>query len=171
MGGQELAVEQGEALGLERCNQMDQCDLGGIARAGKHALAEECRSKPHSIKAAYQGSRLIANFQTVGMAAPVQGRIQRLDRLVDPGVKTSRRCRRTSCQHSLEIGVGGNLIRLPAHRPGQPAWNVEAVERQDPPVQGIDKEQPGIIAPVRHGENPACIAIQQGIRPKGSFTH
>ena len=70
--GQELAVEQGEAAEPEARHEMDEGELGGVAGAAEHALAEEGAAEDHAIQAADQGLAL-PDLDRMGMALTVQG--------------------------------------------------------------------------------------------------
>ena len=54
MLGRELRVQQGEPAVDQPGDQMDQCDLAGVARAAEHALAEEGGPERHAVKPADQ---------------------------------------------------------------------------------------------------------------------
>ncbi len=66
--GDILRVEQAIAAGLEPRDQMHQRDLGRVARAMKHALAEECAAERDTVKAADKFVAVI-DFDGVAMTA------------------------------------------------------------------------------------------------------
>ena len=59
MLGEELRVEQPKAAGSKPREQMHERDLGGVARAVKHALAEERAAQAHAVEAADQRAVLV----------------------------------------------------------------------------------------------------------------
>ena len=83
MIGDELRVEQAIAAGLEPRDQMHQRDLGGIARAVKHAFAEERAAERHAVKPADQLVAVI-DLDGVAMAAldTARGRCVRMRALI-----------------------------------------------------------------------------------------
>jgi hypothetical protein len=68
--GNELAVEQLEAADFQACHEVRQGNLGGVALAAEHTLAEKSAAKPHAIKAADQFP-ILPRFDRVRMAAPM----------------------------------------------------------------------------------------------------
>src|SRR5262249_50005006 len=80
--GHELGVEQLEAAGLEPRHQVHERDLGGIARAVKHALAEEGAAERDAVEAADQRLVLV-DLEAVAMPPLVQLAVELADALVD----------------------------------------------------------------------------------------
>ena len=67
MVGDELRVEQPEAAGPQPRHQMHQRDLGGVARAMEHALAEERAAERDAVEPADQRIAVI-DLDGVAMA-------------------------------------------------------------------------------------------------------
>src|SRR6266849_2016065 len=109
---------------------MDKRNLGSVARAMEHALAEECAAKRHPIKTADQRLAVI-HLQTMAMTALVELAIKLLDTGVDPGARTARPGLCAALEHGVEIAIDGDGETVGAHGAGQPRGHVKAVERDD----------------------------------------
>jgi hypothetical protein len=82
--GDELRVEQGEPAMLEAAGEVNQGDLGRVALAMKHRLAEEGGSEPHAVKPADQAA-VEVGFDRVAVAKVEQFAVETADAGVDPG--------------------------------------------------------------------------------------
>src|SRR5260221_100784 len=87
MVGHELGIEQPKSARLEARHQMHECDLGGVARAMEHALAEIGPPERDPVEAADQAIAIV-DLDAVAMTALVQLAIERADTVVDPGART-----------------------------------------------------------------------------------
>ena len=67
MVGHELGVEQAEAAGLQPRDEMHERDLGGVARAVEHALAEEGAAEADAVEPADQRVAVV-DLDRVAMA-------------------------------------------------------------------------------------------------------
>src|SRR6185369_6996745 len=81
--GYELRVEQTVVSGLEAGGKMHEGDLRSIARAVKHALAEEGAAEAYAVEAAHEFGALI-HFDGMAVAAVVELTIEAADADVDP---------------------------------------------------------------------------------------
>src|SRR5262249_35219931 len=87
--GDELRIEQLETAGPQPRGKVDERDLGCIARAVKHALAEERATKRDAVEPADQCAALV-HFETVTMATLVELAVEDADAAVNPGARPSR---------------------------------------------------------------------------------
>src|SRR5689334_13056421 len=104
MLGDELGVEQAIAACLKPRDKMHERDLRRIARAMKHALAEEGAAQRHAIEAADQFDALI-DLDGVAVAALEQCAIDAPDARVDPGPATVGLRLGATVDHGLEVAV------------------------------------------------------------------
>ena len=118
MGGEELAVEQAEPAHPEPRDEISERDLGGVAGAAEHALAEEGRAEPDAVEAADQAVVLPA-LDRMGVAAIVELGIGGLDLGVDPGVGPVRGGRGAGRNGGGEGAVGGDREAVRAQRLGE----------------------------------------------------
>ena len=158
--GHELAVEQAKAALDQPRHEMDQRDLGRIALAAEHALAEERRADRDAIEAADQLA-LAPAFDAVRMAAREQLAVERQDRLVDPALGMAGPRLGAGPHHAGEIGVGADLEDVLPHGARQTLGQVEAVERQHRAQPGIEPVELGIVAALAHREDADAIGLQQ----------
>ena len=84
MFGDELGVEQAVMAGLEPRHQMDEGDLGGIARAVEHALAEKGASEADAVEAADQFAAFV-HLNRMAVSALVEPAVEAADASIDPG--------------------------------------------------------------------------------------
>src|SRR6185437_11761445 len=104
MLGDILRVEQLEAARDQPRHQMHQRDLGGIADAVKHALAEKGATEIDAIEAAGEIA-VLPDLDAVAMAELMQPGIELADALVDPGVLAARLRRGAAGHDRLEGGI------------------------------------------------------------------
>src|SRR5690606_8698971 len=104
MFGYELRVEQGEAAMAQAGDEMDEGDLGGIACAMKHALAEERAAERHAVEAADQLS-VLPHLDVMAVAEVEELPVERPDAPVDPGALAAWRRRGTARDDRFEISV------------------------------------------------------------------
>ena len=104
MIGDELRVEQPVAAGLEPRHQMHERDLGSVARAMEHALAEERAAEADAVEAADQFVVLI-DLDAVAMAEVVELAIERADARVDPGAGAAGLRLGAAVEHGIEVAV------------------------------------------------------------------
>src|SRR3546814_3888207 len=86
------------------------------------------------------------------MAPGVQRDEQPEDLGVDPGVGALLGGLGAAGEGAGEVEVAGHLELPPQHRPAEAARDVEAVQRDDAAVVGIDEEQARIVAALGHRE-------------------
>jgi len=87
--GLELAVEQHVAAQLQPGHQMGERDLGGVAFAAEHALAEEGPAQRDAIEPAHKLLPAPA-LQTMGSAELEQLAVELADGIIDPSLRMSR---------------------------------------------------------------------------------
>jgi len=161
--GQELAVEQFEAADLQPRDQMRERDLGCIARAAEHALAEKGRAQPHAIQPANYLA-VLPGLDRMRIAAPVELGISDLDIGIDPGIRTTRGRLRAMRDDFAEGAVDGDGIAIRPDRLGKRVRKMESVERQHTALLGFDPKDIVGIARARHREYPDRVSAQQQIR-------
>src|SRR3954469_24246662 len=128
--GHELRVQQLEPAGLEPGHEMHERNLGRVACAVEHALAEERAAKWHAVKTPDEGVALV-DFQTVAMAAIVQLAIEDADARIDPGARAVGLRLRAALEHGVEVPVHGDGEAVGAHRADEPRRHVKTIERND----------------------------------------
>ena len=102
-----LRVEQPVSAGLEPCDQMDERDLGCIARAVEHAFAEEGAPKRHAIEPADETITLI-NLDRMTMASIEQRAIDAADASIDPGAGAILFRLGATLDHRIEVAIDMN---------------------------------------------------------------
>jgi len=165
--GDELAIEQLEAADPQACHQMRQPDLRGVAHPAEHALAEIGAAERHAVEAADQRAADVArapDLDRMGVAVAVQDVVGLLDLAVDPGLGAIARRLRAVAHHLGEGTIGGHREAIRAQRLPQRVGEVEAVERQHAALLGLDPEDVGGVAAVRHREHAHRISAQQEVR-------
>src|SRR6202045_1148118 len=100
--GDELRVEQAVMTGLQPRHQMHQRNLGSVAGAVKHALAEKRASETDAVKAADQVLAVI-DLNRMTVAALVEFAVQVVNAGVDPGSAASRHRLRAAVDNGGEI--------------------------------------------------------------------
>jgi hypothetical protein len=128
--GLELAIEQGEAAGLQPRDQMREGDLRGVAHPGDHRFAEEGSAEREAVEPAGQPVAVPA-LDRMREAAAVELEEDALDRAVDPGVGPVRRDSAQSRMMLFEFRIGGDAETIGEDRLAERARKVEIVERQD----------------------------------------
>ncbi len=155
----ELAIEQREVAGLQSGHKPRQRDFGCIGRAAEHALAEERATELHAVEAAYQFIAL-PDLDRVRVTRAVKRNHCMLELGVDPGflalgTRRDHAGKGTVMRHGEPVGP-----ERPAKRPR----NMEAVERNNCAVPGLDPEQLLGIAAVGHREDARRVALEQEAR-------
>src|SRR5690349_20021830 len=80
----ELRVEQPVAADFQPRDEMHERDHGGVARAMKHALAEEGAAERNAVQSADQHVSLV-HFHRVAISALEQRAVDASDARIDPG--------------------------------------------------------------------------------------
>src|ERR1041384_1847951 len=110
MVGQKLGVEQAVSAGLESRAEMHQRALRGVARAVKHALAEERATQVDAVKTTDE-RRAVIDLDRVAVADLEQAAIERADLGVDPGAGAARPRRRAAVDDRIEVAIAGDRER------------------------------------------------------------
>src|ERR1700720_1530910 len=97
----ELRIQELESPRFEPSDEMDQRDLGRVARAVEHALAEESAAKGHAVESADEIVPLV-DFEAVAMPPLVELAIERADSCVDPVTRSARPGVGASLEHRIE---------------------------------------------------------------------
>jgi hypothetical protein len=158
MLGHELAIEQAESADPQPRHQPGEGDLGGVRADRKHALAEKGAGETHAIEPADQHVFLPA-FDRMGVAGFVQPVVAALDRGVDPGLGPLR----ATADDGGEGGIAGDGEDVGAQRLAERAGEVEAIEREDRALAGLDPENLARFPAVSHREDADGISAQQQI--------
>src|SRR2546423_15603035 len=109
---------------------MHQRDLGRIARAVEHALAEERAAEAHAIKPADERIAVI-DLDGVAMAQFEQAAIEPADRAVDPSARALRAGLGAALDDGIEIAVARDGEARAAHGSREPHRHMERVEPHD----------------------------------------
>src|SRR5919201_2254874 len=104
---------------------MHQRNLGSVAGAVKHALAEERACETHAIEAAHEHV-LIVDFDRMAISVVEQCAVEPSDPVVDPGAATARLGLGTAVDHCIEIGVAYDAKAIAADRARQTRGDMEA---------------------------------------------
>src|SRR6516162_7414784 len=139
---------------------MHERDLGGIARAMEHALAEKRAPQRDPIESADQ-HRALVNLEAVAVPPLVELAVKCADARVDPGARASRPGLRTSVKHAVEVAVDCYAKAIRSHRANKPGRDMEAVERNDATFLRLDPEQRWIIRALGHRKYSAGIGLEQ----------
>src|ERR1700730_4934516 len=126
----ELRIQEFESPRFEPSDEMDQRDLGRVARPVDHALAEESAAKGNAVESAHEIVPLV-DFEAVAMPPLVELAIERADSSVDPGTRTARPGLGAGLEHRIEVALDGHGEMVGAHGPCEPRRNVKAVKRDD----------------------------------------
>src|SRR5436190_2507847 len=161
--GHELRVEQPKSAGLEARHEVHQCDLGGIARAVEHALAEERAAERNAVEPADELLALV-DLETMAMAPFVELAIEHADAPVDPSARAPEARLRAALEHRVEIAVDGDGETVGAHGAGKPCRHVEALERNDTAQLRLDPIERRVVRALRHGKDAAGIGLEQHLR-------
>src|SRR5690242_7332898 len=122
---------------------MDQCYLGGIALAAEHAFSEESRAYGDAVQSADKPP-VFAALDAVGIAAIEQLAVELDDWLVDPAFGMAGPRLGTSPHHLSKLSIGGDLKGAGPDSPGEPSWQMEAIERQHGAQSRIEPIELGI---------------------------
>src|ERR1700726_4339510 len=126
MFGDELGVEQPETASLESRHQVHERNLGGVAGAVKHALAEEGAAETDAVEAADQRVAVV-DLDGMTVAALVELAIQVMNAGVDPGAAASLPRLRAAVDDGVEIPIDDDGETVGAHGARQAVRHVEAV--------------------------------------------
>src|SRR6185437_4352473 len=107
------------------------------ARAMEHALAEESAAEAHAVEPADERVPVIG-LHRVAVPDAIEAEIEVADTPVDPGASASGLGLGAAVDHRLEVAVAHDRELLGAHRAGEPARDVESVERDDAALLGLD---------------------------------
>ncbi len=160
MRGDELAVEQLPAAGLEPRHQMRQRDFRRISRAADHRFAEKGTTERNAVQAADQIVPRPA-FDAVRMAELEQSLIARLDDGVDPRRRPIVGGLGAQRHHRAERGVGRDAKPVGDDDFPEALRQMEAAERQDRTQSRFDPMDRRVIRPVGHREQPLRIGAEQ----------
>src|SRR6185295_2423463 len=163
MLGDELGVEQTEATGDQPRAQEHQRHLAGIARVGKHALAEEGAVEPHAVEPANQAVAR-PGLHRVAVAGVEQIAVKTANAAVDPGGAPTRTGHGTAVDHCLEVVINSDLVAALADRACQALWDVHRMQRQDAPLLRLDPIERRVIAALGHGKYAASVGLQEDLR-------
>ena len=161
--GHVLGVEQLESADLEPGHEMHERDLGRVARAMEHALAEERPPERDPVEPADQRVALV-DFEAVAMAALVELAIEHADARIDPRARPAVASLRATFQHAVEVAVDGDGEAVGTHRSGEPRGNMKAIERNDAAHLRLDPVEGRVLRAVRHGKDAAGIGLEQHFR-------
>src|SRR5438445_8879807 len=114
---------------------MHQRDLGSVALAVEHALAEIGPPERNPVEAADQAIAVV-DFDTVAMAALVELAIERADSVIDPGARPIGQRLGTAVDHPVEIAVDGDDEPVGTHGAGETRRHMKAIDRNDPALFG-----------------------------------
>src|SRR5947209_18269795 len=154
----ELRIEKPELAPAQARDEMDECDLRGVATRVEHALAEERRAEAHAVQAADEPA-FEPGFHCVDVSAVEQRAIQPPDRPVDPGLAALRaRCRAT-LDHRIEIAVDPDLVTIAANHLGETLRDDEAIERENAARLGVDPEEVILLSALRHRKQADGIGL------------
>lgn len=104
MVGHELAIEQREIADLETRDEPGERDLGSIAGAAEHALAEERAAELDAVKPANELARA-PDLDGMSMTRAVQREHRAFELRVDPGLLAVG----AGPDHCPEVAVAGDV--------------------------------------------------------------
>src|SRR5665213_4247077 len=116
--------------GAQSRNQVHQRNLGGVARALKHAFTEEGSPKRNTIQTANQIVAVI-NLDGMAMAEVKQATIDFADARVNPGAGAPVCWLSAAIDDGVEIAVHVHAEGCGAYRAGKPRRHMEPGERND----------------------------------------
>jgi len=169
----ELAIEQFGPAAPQRRDQPCQRDFRGIAGAAEHALAAEHPGKADAIEPADQHFGSVRTFlpgdglphlDRMGLAMAVQRAVAFGDAVADPAVLGLEAGRGAGIDHRVKGLVAGYAEAPAPQGARKAAGKVKPAQRQDRPHARLDPIDFGIVAAVRHRENPGAIGLEQQFR-------
>jgi len=160
MFGQELAIQELEPADFQACDEVGERDLGCVARAAEHALAEEGGAQPHAIQAADE-LIVLPGLDRMGVTASVQFGISCLDIGIDPCIGTARGRFGAVRDDVAKRFIDRDGIAIGPDRLGERMREMEAVEGQHAALLGLDPEDIVRVARARHREDPDGVSAQQ----------
>ena len=163
MIGHELRIEELESAGLETRDEVHERDLGSVARAVEHALAEERATERDAVKTADEGFAVV-DFEAVAMTPVVQLAIEHADARVDPRARAAGAGLGAALKHRVEVAVDGDGEAVRAHGAGEAGRQVKAIERDNAALLGLEPIERRILGALRHGEDAAGIGLEQDLR-------
>src|SRR5207244_6495323 len=101
MVGDELRIEQDEATRFQPGHQMDERDLGGVARPMEHAFPEEGAAETDAIESAHEFGPVI-DLDGMAVTDPIEPAIEIADAPVDAGASAPGLRFRSAVDHRLE---------------------------------------------------------------------
>src|SRR5262249_4477748 len=158
--GHKLSIEQLEAAGPQTRDQVDEGDLGSVARAVEHALAEEGAAERDAVEPTDQQIAVV-DLNAVAMAALVELAIEHTDAGIDPGALAAGLRLSAAIQHAVEVAVDHHGKAVRSHRTREPAGQMKTVERNDPAHLGLNPVERRIVRALGHGKDAARIGLEQ----------
>src|SRR6185369_51997 len=149
-----------EAAGAQARDQMDERDLGRVARAMEHAFAEEGAAERDAVEAADQRVAVV-DLDAVAMPALVELVVEHADAGIDPGALTPWLRLGAAVQHAVEVAVDHHRKAVRSHRTGEPARQVKTVEWNDPAHLRLDPVERRIVRALSHRKDAAGIGLEQ----------
>ena len=155
----ELRIQQRIAAGLQPCGEMHERDLARIPHAGELAFGEKGGCEAEPVKTA---DELVfePDLDAVGEPARVQCHEHIDDGGVDPGVAAIGSLLRAAADDVAKGGIDRDRITVRFDGRGEPARNMELVERQDAALVRPDPEDVLGVAALGHGEDAEAIGQQ-----------
>src|SRR5262245_32221543 len=163
MLGDELGVEQTEAARDQPRAQEHQRHLAGIARVGKHALAEKGAVERHAVEPADQAAA-DPGLHRVAVAGVEQIAVKAANAAVDPGGAPARAGHGTAVDHAFEVVIDPDLVAALADRARQALGDVHRIERQNAPLLRLNPIKGRVVATLGHGEYAASVGLQEDLR-------
>jgi hypothetical protein len=158
-----LRVQQTIAADAQARDEVHEGDLACVARGAEHALAEEGGAERDAVEPAHQRVARPA-LHAVRLPPQEELAVEGLDRRVDPGVGAVGADARALGDDLLEGGVDADLERIATHRAGEPARDVQIVQREDSPALGVDQEDALVVPAVGHREDAVAVAGDEVLR-------
>src|SRR5208282_4305672 len=140
--------------------QMDEGDLGGVAGAVEHALAEKSASEADAVEAADQRAAFV-NLNRVAISALVEPAVEVTDASVDPGAGAPGHRLRAAVEYGIEIAVDGDRETIGTHRACEAVRHVEPIQRNDAPPFWLDPIEGRVFRAFGHRKDAAGIGLQQ----------
>ena len=160
--GDELGVQQPEAAKAQSRDEVHQGHLRGVPRHAEHALAEEHAADRHAVEAADQMA-VLAGFHRVGVAELVQFAEQPLDLRVDPGVVATGGGLGAAGDGGGEVLIDRDGEGVRQHGAGEPARQMEAVQRQDAAALRVQPVEAFAATGLRHREQAVSVGPQHEV--------
>ncbi len=158
VGGAPLRVEEGEAALAEAVDEGDEGDLGGVADAVEHGLAEKGAADGDAIEAAGEVT-FVPGFDGVGGAALVEAAVEGGDAGGNPGAFAAVGA---TGDDVVEGVVNADFELVLADGLAEGAGDVEAIEFKD--AAGIGAVPEDAAVRIGHGEDAGLVAEQDEIR-------